>query len=56
MGGENSMVQWVKARPALAGSDYVHFTLAGSRKIGDMFCDALLLYYDYYRFRKKNDR
>lgn len=56
MGGENSMVQWVKARPALAGSDYVHFTLAGSRKIGDMFCDALLLYYDYYRFRKKNER
>ncbi len=56
MGGENSMVQWVKARPALAGSDYVHFTLAGSRKIGDMFCDALFLYYDYYRFRKKNDR
>ncbi len=56
MGGENSMVQWVKARPALAGSDYVHFTLAGSRKVGDMFCDALFLYYDYYRFRKKNDR
>ena len=56
MGGENSMVQWVAARPQLAGSDYVHFTLAGSRKIGDMFCDALLLYYDYYRFRKKNDR
>ncbi len=56
MGGENSMVQWVNARPALAGSDYVHFTLAGSRKIGDMFCDALFLYYDYYRFRKKNGR
>lgn len=56
MGGENSMVQWVKAHPALAGSDYVHFTLAGSRKIGDMFCDALFLYYDYYRFRKKNGR
>ena len=56
MGGENSMVQWVKARPALAGSDYVHFTLAGSRKIGDMFCDALFVYYDYYQWRKKNGR
>ena len=56
MGGENSMVQWVKARPALAGSDYVHFTLAGSRKVGDMFCDALFQYYDYYRIRKKNGR
>lgn len=56
MGGENSMMQWVAARPALAGSDYVHFTLAGSKKIGDMFCDALLLYYDYYHWRKKNGR
>ena len=56
MGGENSMMQWVSARPALAGSDYVHFTLAGSKKIGDMFCDALLLYYDYYHWRKRNGR
>ena len=55
MGGENSMVRWVTARPPLAGSDYVHFTLAGSRRVGDMFCDALFLYYDYYRFRKKHD-
>lgn len=56
MGGENSMMQWVAARPALAGSDYVHFTLAGSKKVGDMFCDALLLYYDYYHWRKRNGR
>lgn len=56
MGGQNSMMQWVSARPALAGSDYVHFTLAGSRKIGDMFCDALFLYYDYYQWRKQHGR
>ena len=56
MGGQNSMMQWVSARPALAGSDYVHFTLAGSKKVGDMFCDALFLYYDYYRWRKQNGR
>jgi len=56
MGGQNSMIQWVAARPQLAGSDYVHFTLAGSRKIGDMFCDALFVYYDYYQWRKKNGR
>ena len=56
MGGENSMVQWVAARPPLAGSDYVHFTLAGSRKIGDMFCDALFVYYDYYQWRMRNGR
>jgi len=56
MGGENSMKQWVAARPALAGSDYVHFTLAGSTKIGDMFCDALFVYYEYYQWRRKNGR
>ena len=56
MGGQNSMLQWVNARPALAGSDYVHFTLAGSKKVGDMFCDAFFLYYDYYRWRKENER
>ena len=55
MGGQNSMMQWVNARPALAGSDYVHFTLAGSKKVGDMFCDAFFLYYDYYRWRKENE-
>ena len=56
MGGLNSMVQWVAARPQLAGSDYIHFTLAGSRKIGDMFCDALFVYYDYYQWRKQHGR
>ena len=56
MGGQNSMIQWVSARPALAGSDYVHFTLAGSKKVGDMFSDAFFLYYEYYRWRKKNGR
>ena len=56
MGGENSMVQWVNARPALAGPDYVHFTLAGAQHVGEMFCDALFLYYDYYRWRKQNGR
>ena len=56
MGGENAMVQWVTARPPLAGPDYVHFTLAGAKKVGDMFSDAFFLYYEYYRWRKKNGR
>ncbi len=56
MGGDGSMTQWVTARPPLAGPDHIHFTLAGARKVGDMFCDALLLYYDYYKWRKKNGR
>ncbi|MBQ9660178.1 MAG: hypothetical protein IJV37_02790 [Bacteroidales bacterium] len=55
MGGENSMIRWVQAKPALAGSDYVHFTLAGSQRVGEMFCDAFFLYYDYYRWRKQHE-
>ena len=52
MGGENSMVSWVKARPQLAGSDYVHFTPRGAEAIGNMLYESLMLYYDYYRWRK----
>ena len=55
MGGENSMVRWVQSKPALAGLDYVHFTQAGARRVAEMFCDALFLYYDYYNWRKEND-
>ena len=55
MGGENSMIKWVQARPALAGSDYVHFTLAGAQKVGELFSESLMLYYEYYRWRKKNE-
>ena len=52
MGGKDSMVQWVKASPALAGPDYVHFTPKGSEHVGNIFTDALLLFYDYYKLRK----
>lgn len=38
MGGLNSMLGYVKAKPALANLDYTHFTRAGANKI------ALLLY------------
>lgn len=51
MGGENSMVQWVKARPQLAGNDYVHFTPRGAEAVGDMLFESLMLYYDYYLWR-----
>ena len=52
MGGENSMVQWVKARPQLAGSDYVHFTPKGAEAVGNLLLESMMLYYDYYRWRK----
>lgn len=52
MGGKDSMVKWVKARPALAGTDYVHFTPRGAEAMGNMFFESLMLYYDYYRLRR----
>ncbi len=53
MGGSGSMVQWVKARPSLAGSDYVHFTPRGAEAMGNMLFESLMLYYDYYKWRRK---
>ena len=52
MGGENSMGQWVKHSPALAGPDYIHFTPAGAQKVGDAFTRSLLTYFDFYQLRK----
>ena len=52
MGGENSMVQWVKHNPPLAGPDYIHFTPAGAQKVGETFTQSLLTYYDFYQLRK----
>ena len=37
MGGHGSMVQWKKN--GLAGSDYVHFTRTGAKKVGKMLCE-----------------
>ena len=52
MGGQNSMAQWVRHRPAYAGPDYVHFTSAGARVVGETFVRSLLTYYDFYDLRK----
>lgn len=52
MGGENSMVRWVKHSPAWAGADYVHFTPAGATLVGETFARSLLTYYDFYCLRK----
>ena len=52
MGGENSMGQWVKHKPAYAGPDYIHFTPAGAEKVGDALSRSFLTYYDFYQLRK----
>ena len=54
MGGENSMAQWVKHSPALAGPDYIHFTTAGAQKVGETLTRSLLTYYDFYQLRKSH--
>ena len=48
MGGKNSMPLWVTAEPALAASDYVHFTRAGTKRIAGLFFDALMKDYEEY--------
>ena len=52
MGGENSMLAWVKEKPALAASDYIHFTPKGADKIGEMLFESLMNYYQYYKLVK----
>lgn len=50
MGGRNSMVSWVEATPALAATDYVHFSPQGSRKVGELFYTAFIN--DFARYHK----
>lgn len=52
MGGEGSMAQYVKHKPALAGPDYIHFTLNGAQHIGGALVKSFTTYYDFYRLRK----
>ncbi|MBP3257905.1 MAG: hypothetical protein J6M23_07940 [Bacteroidales bacterium] len=53
MGGENSMVEWARHSPPLAGADYIHFTPAGAREAGEALTRSFLTYYDFYQLRKK---
>jgi len=55
MGGHNSMAQWCEQNPPLAGSDHIHFTMRGGERVADLFCKSLMLYYDYYRWRKPEE-
>lgn len=49
MGGEGSMIDWVKSNPPLAGPDYVHFTHRGANRVAGMLTQTLFSYYNYYR-------
>ncbi len=52
MGGEGSMAQWVKHKPALAGPDYIHFTFKGAQEIGSDLAKSFTTYYDFYKLRQ----
>lgn len=45
MGGYNSMVSWVEAKPSLAKSDYTHFNRKGAELVGEMLYNALIIAY-----------
>ena len=55
MGGEGSMIKWVKKAPPLGFTDHVHFTRRGAAYMGDLFCSSLHMYYDYYQFRDRHN-
>jgi len=55
MGGWNSMLEWVKARPQLAGEDYIHFTHKGADKMGDRLNELLMEHYNAYCLRNGLD-
>lgn len=48
MGGENSIVAWVQAKPPLATADYVHFSPRGARYVGEMLYASLMADYAAY--------
>ena len=54
MGGENSMIQFVKS--GLAGPDYIHFTPKGAEKMGQVIVNSFEEVYDFYKMRKKIDK
>lgn len=46
MGGEQSMVTWAAAQPAMAQSDHLHLTRRGYARMGMALTDALMFDYD----------
>jgi hypothetical protein len=48
MGGPNSMVQWVRAKPSLANPDYIHPNHRGAEKLGVYLFEALMKAYRQY--------
>ena len=54
MGGNGSMIKWVNKEPALGFTDHIHFTRRGAAYMGDLFCAALRMHYDFFKFRERH--
>lgn len=54
MGGNGAMIKWTKKEPALGFTDHIHFTRRGAAYMGDLFCSALRMHYDYFSFRDRH--
>lgn len=53
MGGTNSMPEWVKAQPALATTDYIHFTPLGANKISEMLHSSIMNEYEIFKIHQQ---
>ncbi|TWP30422.1 hypothetical protein ETU08_04825 [Apibacter muscae] len=49
MGGENSMVNYVKSKPPKANLDYTHLNFLGGKEIGSSLYKSLLFEYERYK-------
>ncbi len=54
MGGQNSMIEWAEADPALAAADYVHFSPQGARIIAEAFIKSFMADYEAYHRARVN--
>ena len=55
MGGNGAMIKWVNKEPPLGFTDHIHFTRRGAAYMGDLFCAALRMHYDYFKFRDRHN-
>jgi len=53
MGGENSMVKFAEAKPALAAKDYTHLTFKGGKKLSGLLVKSLLFEKEKYERKGK---
>jgi hypothetical protein len=55
MGGENSMADFVRAKPPLANKDYTHLNFIGGKHIGHKFARSLIFEAEKYKVKRKED-